>query len=173
MEIIQTLKLRFNENKNRHENTKWEEIEQLLLKNNDLLKVITKMEETSGEPDVVVIENTLYYVDFSKESPLGRRSLCYDKAALDKRKQNKPISDTFSVANTIGVELLTEEEYYYLQSIEPLDLKTSSWVLTNEEFRSKGGAKFCERRYDEVFTFHNGAESYYSSRGFRGKIKIK
>lgn len=171
-EFINTLELRFKDNMHRHNNVKWEDVVTVLNSNSELLDVVTKMELTGGNPDVVVFNDELYYVDFSKDSPHNRRSLCYDKVALDNRKNNKPLSDAISEANKIGITILNEEEYYYLQSLEDLDLKTSSWILSNDDIRVLGGAKFCEKRYKQTFTFHNGADSYYSSRGFRGKIKL-
>lgn len=172
-ELLLTLKIRFNNNMHRHPNLKWDAVEDLLLKNESHLKSIELMELTKGEPDVITFDNkTISYVDFSKETPLERRSLCYDKEALDKRKSNKPISDAVTEANKMKIALLSEKEYRYLQTFEHFDLKTSSWILTPPEIRKLGGALFCDNRYNQVFVYHNGADSYYSSRGFRGKINL-
>lgn len=131
------------------------------------------MEKTGGEPDVVEFENgKIVFVDFSAESPKGRRSFCYDQAALNSRKENKPKNSALKAAQEIGIELLDEVQYRKLQQIEKLDLKTSSWIKTPEDIRKLGGALFCDRRYDAVFTYHNGAESYYAARGFRGFIEL-
>lgn len=131
------------------------------------------MEKTGGEPDVVEFENgKIVFVDFSAESPKGRRSFCYDQAALNSRKENKPKNSALKAAQEIGIELLDEVQYRKLQQIEKLDLKTSSWIKTPEDIRKLGGALFCDRRYDAVFTYHNGVESYYAARGFRGFIEL-
>lgn len=171
-ELLPILEKRFDLNMHRHQEVRWSDIEDILVFNNILLNIVARMENSGGEPDVVSFNSELYYVDFSKESPSERRSLCYDDIALESRKQHKPRSSALAVASAIGITLLTEDEYYQLQLIEDLDLKTSSWILTDEKFRNLGGAKFCEKRYKETFTFHNGADSYYASRGFRGKIKL-
>jgi hypothetical protein len=133
------------------------------------------MEATGGEPDVVELDGksgSITFVDCSKESPAGRRSLCYDDVALNARKQNKPKGSAIGLAKEMGVELLNEEQYRKLQTFDDFDLKTSSWIITPDKIREMGGALFCDRRYDHVFTYHNGAESYYAARGFRGFLKI-
>ncbi len=170
MELIQVLKERFEKNEHRHPRLKWETIEQKL--DETALKKIEQMEKTDGQPDLIVFQDKLLYVDFSKESPAERRSLCYDKEALDKRKENKPQDSAVNFANSMGVTLLTEEEYYYMQQLEDFDLKTSSWVETPEEIRKQGGALFCNKKYGRSFTGFNGADSYYAARGFRAKVEL-
>lgn len=170
--LLEVLEERFNNNMHRHPNIQWDNISVNIRKNPELLDTVFNMEETGGQPDVFTINGETYFIDFSKESPIERRSLCYDKEALDKRKNNKPRNNALTIADKLGVTILNEEEYRMIQTVEDLDLKTSSWILTPKDFRSRGGAKFCEKRYNEIFTYHNGADSYYSSRGFRGKIKI-
>jgi hypothetical protein len=135
---------------------------------------LAQMENTGGEPDVSNLHDgeQIVFVDFSKESPSGRRSLCYDEEALENRKANKPKNSALGLAREMGIELLTEEEYRKIQELEAFDLKTSTWVKTPEKIRKLGGAIFCDRRYDTVFTYHNGADSYYASRGFRGKLSV-
>lgn len=171
MEILKTLEDRFNNNLHRHENVKWEEILTLIKENT--IKTLEKMEESSGEPDVFVLNSGVYYIDSSKESPKDRRSLCYDKEARINRKKAPPKSSVEEFAAKLGVELLDENMYIELQKIEDFDLKTSSWLKTEEELRKLGGAVFGDKRYNRTFIYHNGADSYYSSRGFRGFIKIK
>ena len=172
MNIADIVKNRFIANMHRHLELDWLEVEQKL--SSKILDVLRSMEETGGEPDVVKLSNedSWYFVDCSKESPLGRRSMCYDKVAMDSRKNHKPNGNVIELAQAIGAELLTENDYETLQSLEKFDLKSSSWVYTPDSIRKLGGALFCDRRYDTVFTYHNGAESYYSARGFRLKIKI-
>lgn len=170
-ELLNILEQRYKDNMHRHQSLTWEMILPLL--NDSKLEVIYKMENTGGSPDVVSLGDELYFVDFTLESPIGRRSLCYDIEALNKRKANKPQGDAITMASDIGITILNEQEYYYIQQLENLDLKSSSWILTEANFRKLGGAKFCEKRYNETFTFHNGADSYYAARGFRGKLKIK
>lgn len=174
-ELIGILKDRFTKNTDRHKVIKWPEVEAKLEANKENLSSLYKMEKTGGEPDVVGYDKKTgeyIFYDCSEESPAGRRSLCYDRAALDSRKTNKPAGNVIDAAAAIGIELLTEEEYRELQKPGSFDLKTSSWIKTPERIRKLGGALFCDRRYDTVFTYHNGAESYYAARGFRGKLKI-
>ena len=173
--ILEILKNRFFQNMTRHPDLGWEIVEARLNENKDVLKVLRLMEESGGEPDTIGIDETsgkLIFCDCSSESPAGRRSLCYDDEALQKRKKNPPKGSAVHQAKEMGVSLLTEELYRRLQELGPFDLKTSSWIATPDEIRSKGGALFCERRYDAVFTFHNGADSYYSVRGWRGYITL-
>lgn len=174
-ELIGILNNRFAKNSNRHKGIEWSEVEAKLEANKKNLSSLYKMEGTGGEPDVVDYDKkTSEYIfyDCSEESPIGRRSLCYDRVALDSRKNNKPKNNVIDMAAAIGIELLTEEEYRELQKLGMFDLKTSSWVKTPSNIRELGGALFCDRRYDAVFTYHNGAESYYAARGFRGKLRI-
>lgn len=173
--MLEILKNRFNENMDRHPNLKWEYVESRLKDNAVALKALRNMEESGGEPDTTGFDDDgekLIFCDCSKESPTDRRSLCYDDEALQKRKKNPPTGSAVQLAKEMGVELLTEELYYRLQQLGEFDLKTSSWIYAPEPIRKKGGALFCERRYGRVFTFHNGADSYYSSRGFRGFICV-
>ena len=170
-ELLRVLEVRFMKNMHRHENTEWNTIMDLL--NEEILKTIQKMEETGGEPDFVMLNNELIFVDFSKESPKGRRSLCYDKTARVNRKKFPPLSSAMEMAKDINIELLDETMYFSLQKIEPFDLKTSSWVKTNIEVRDLKGALFANNRYERVFVYHNGADSYYKDRGFRGFIRLK
>lgn len=166
------LKDRFDNNMNRHPNTNWDEIWNKVEGNAKILWSLNQMEITGGEPDVVELNGELAFVDCSAESPVGRRSLCYDDDALQSRKTNVPMDSAMNMAATIGVEVLNESEYRELQNYAEFDRKTSSWIATPDELRALGGALFCDRRYNRVFTYHNGAESYYSARGFRGKLKI-
>lgn len=167
-ELIVILRNRFTENMHRHPTMKWENIEEKILNQPEKLFSLLAMEQTGGEPDIVGGE--IVFIDCSTESPEGRRSYCYDREALDNRKKNKPKNDVLTVASKIGIELLTEEEYRHLQSFGEFDLKTSSWIKTPSKIRKLNGALFCDRRYDTVFVYHNGADSYYASRGFRGKL---
>ena len=181
-ELFKTLKARFEKNMNRHKGIEWNKVETKLKKNADKLWSLNEMEKTGGEPDVVGQDRKTgeyIFYDYSAESPDGRRSLCYDAEALASRKENKPKDSAVNIANSMGVELLTEEQYRELQKLgDPIspagefDLKTSSWVKTPSEIRKLGGAIFCDRRYDKVFTYHNGAESYYAARGFRCVLKV-
>lgn len=164
------LKQRFEEHMNRHPNLIWEDVEQRLTA--QIRKVIANMEATGGEPDVVVFKDKIAYVDCCKESPKERRSLCFDEEARRKRKKNPPKSSVQEEAESIGIQLLSIQDYQDLQSLEEFDLKTSSWVATPDSIREKGGAVFMEKRYGTVFLYHNGADSYYASRGFRGYIEI-
>jgi Protein of unknown function (DUF4256) len=174
-ELFTTLKTRFEKNKDRHKGLVWANIEAKLEANTEKLWSLSIMEETGGEPDVVVYdEKTGEYVfyDCSIESPKGRRSLCYDREAWESRKEFKPADNAVDMATAMGVEILTEEEYRALQQLGNFDMKTSSWVKTPSNIRKLGGAVFCDRRYDTVFLYHNGAESYYAARGFRGLLKV-
>ena len=174
-ELLKALKTRFEKNTNRHEGLQWAEIQAKLESNTEKLWALSEMERTGGEPDVVNYDNTtgeyLFY-DCSAESPAGRRNVCYDQEALESRKQYKPSNSALNMAATMGVEILTEEEYRELQNLGEFDLKTSSWVKTPNDIRKLGGAIFCDRRYDNVFVYHNSVESYYAARGFRGLLVI-
>ena len=174
-ELLRTLKARFEKNMNRHKGLEWAGVQAKLEANPEKLWSLDEMEKTGGEPDVVSHnKKTGEYVfyDCSAESPKGRRSLCYDREALDSRKEHKPENNAIELAASIGIELLTEEQYRELQKLGKFDLKTSSWVMTPPAIRKLGGALFCDRRYDTVFVYHNGAESYYAARGFRGSLKV-
>lgn len=171
--IIQTLKERFENHPERHDGISWVQIESRLTP--EALAVLTKMEKSGGEPDVIGYhaERGVYlYCDTSKESPPGRRSLCYDRTAWEARKANKPVSDAHTVAAEIGVRITTVEEYRLLQQTGDYDLKSSSWIETPEKIRALGGGLFGDKRYDTVFIYHNGVESYYAARGFRGILEI-
>ncbi|KFC21553.1 DUF4256 domain-containing protein [Chryseobacterium sp. FH1] len=174
-ELIDILKTRFEKNSVRHENINWEDVQKKLESNPDKLLSINEMERTEGEPDVVGYDkktDEYLFFDCSAESPKGRRSLCYDRKALNSRKENKPANSAIDLSNEIGIEILDEAQYRHLQSLGNFDLKTSSWVKTPEDIRKLGGAVFCDKRYNTVFLYHNGAESYYSARGFRGFLKV-
>jgi hypothetical protein len=174
-ELIRTLKVRFEKNMNRHAGLECANVYSRLEANREKLWSLNEMERTGGEPDVVGrVETTDEYIfqDCSAESPKGRRSICYDREALDLRKEHKPENNAIELAASMGIELLTEEQYRELQKLENFDTKTSSWVKTPAEIRKLGGALFCDRRYNQVFVYHNGAESYYGVRGFRGSIRI-
>lgn len=174
-DILKILKERFGKNKNRHKDLVWEEIQIKLEKHPDKLWSISEMERTEGEPDVIGFDKSsgrFLFADCSPESPKGRRSICYDKAALEARKEHKPKNSAMEMAKDLGIEILNETEYRDLQELGEFDLKTSSWVLTPDDIRKKGGAIFCDRRYGKVFTYHNGADSYYAARGFRGILKV-
>ena len=174
-ELLSILKTLFDKNINRHKDIKWDKVLAKLEKNSEKLWSLNEMERTGGEPDVVGYEkktDAYIFYDCFTESPADRRSLCYDHAALDARKENKPKDNAVDVATSMGIELLTEEQYRELQKIGEFDLKTSSWVKTPDKIRKLGGAIFCDRRYDTVFVYHNGAESYYAARGFRGSLKV-
>lgn len=173
--LLESIENRFKNNMHRHKNIDWNEVKEKIKKDTIILSTLIKMENSGGEPDIVTFtsdRSTLHFIDCAKESPIGRRSLCYDKKAFLQRKKNKPSNDAISLAKDIGVEILTEDEYYKLQSLENFDTKTSSWVKTPTSIRELGGAIFCDNRYGRVFTYHNGADSYYASRGFRGKISF-
>ena len=173
--LLSVLKTRFEKNMNRHKGLDWAEVQEKLVKSSEKLWSLSVMEETGGEPDVVGYDKKTgeyIFYDCSAESPKDRRSLCYDHEALEKRKENKPEDSAVSMAAEMGIELLTEVEYRELQQLGNFDLKTSSWVKTPAEIRKLGGAVFCDRRYNTVFLYHNGAESYYAARGFRGSLRV-
>ena len=174
-ELLKTLKTRFEKNRDRHKDMEWTKVQAKLEANGEKLWSLCIMEETGGEPDVVghekMTDQYIFY-DGSAESPKGRRSLCYDLEALESRKEHKPKDNAVDMADAMGIELLTEEEYQSLQKLGNFDTKTSSWIKTPSEIRKRGGAIFCDLRYDHVFVYHNGAESYYSARGFRGVIRV-
>ena len=173
-QILATLKSRFEKNLHRHKGLKWPAIEAKLEAAPEKLWTLNELEKTGGEPDVVALDkSTGEYVlfDCSAESPKGRRSFCYDRAAWQSRKEAKPKNNAIDAAAAIGGDILTEAQYRELQQIEPIDTKTSSWILTPVHIRQLGGALFCDRRFDTVFTYHNGAESYYAARGFRCCLK--
>lgn len=172
---LQTLAVRFEKNMKRHKGIQWAEVLARLEADPDKLRSLQEMEATGGEPDVVRQDKKTgeyVFVDCSAESPKERRSICYDREALDGRKENKPKSCAADMAEAMGIEILTEEEYRSLQELGAFDTKTSSWVATPAKIRELGGALFCDRRYDTVFVYHNGAESYYAARGFRGSLKV-
>jgi len=174
-ELLRTLKARFEENMSRHEGTQWAKVQARLESFPERLRSLGEMDRTGGEPDVVGYDKEtgeFIFVDCSAESPVGRRSLCYDRDALESRKENKPGGCAADMAAEMGVDLLTEEQYRDLQNLGCFDSKTSSWVKTPPAVRKLGGALFCDRRYDKVFVYHNGAQSYYAARGFRGVVKI-
>lgn len=174
-ELIRVLKARFEENIDRHKGIMWDKVQTKLESNHERLWSLYEMEITGGEPDVVWydIETDEYiFFDCSVESPKGRRNLCYDLEGLESRKENKPESNAMDLAADMGIELLTEEQYFLLQTIGSFDLKTSSWLKTPADIRKLGGAIFADRRYNRVFVYHNGAQSYYGVRGFRGFLKV-
>jgi hypothetical protein len=174
-ELLRTLKTRFEKNMSRHKGLEWAQVQAKLEAHVEKLWSLHEMERTGGEPDVVGHDKKTgeyIFYDCSAENPKGRRSLCYDREALESRKENKPEDNAIDVATAIGVELLTEEQYRELQKLGNFDTKTSSWVKTPSNIRKLGGAFFCDRRYDTVFVYHNGAESYYAARGFRGSLRV-
>lgn len=174
-ELLATLKARFEAHPHRHPRLKWQDVEDRLTAQPGKLVSLLEMEESGGEPDVVGRDpKTAEWVffDCSRETPKGRTSLCYDRAGLDSRKEHKPANTAMDLAATMGIELLTEEEYLMLQELGEFDLKTSSWVKTPPEIRKLGGALYCERRYSRIFVGHNGAQSYYGVRGFRGSLRV-
>ncbi|RKD71298.1 uncharacterized protein DUF4256 [Sinobaca qinghaiensis] len=174
-ELLGALKDRFEKHRNRHEEINWEDVQAKLEADEGKLWPLYEMERTAGEPDVVGYDSKTgeyIFYDCSAESPKGRRKLCYDREALEARKKFKPENNAVDMAASMGIELLTEEQYRELQKIESVDLKTSSWVQTPAAVRKLGGALFCDRRYDTVFVYHNGADSYYTARGFRGLLKV-
>ena len=174
-ELLSTLKARFEKNMSRHKDLGWPQVQARLESNADKLRSLYEMEGTGGEPDVIGHdEKTGAYIfcDCSAESPRGRRSLCYDRAALDGRKENKPKGNAIDMAAAMGIDLLSEEQYRELQKLGNFDTKTSSWVKTPSAIRKLGGALFCDRRFDTVFVYHNGAESYYAARGLRGRLRV-
>ena len=174
-ELLKILKTRFDKNMSRHKGIDWAKVEAKLKAKSDKLWSLNEMEKTGGEPDVIGQDKKTgeyIFYDCSEESPKGRRSLCYDREALNSRKEFKPKDSAVDMAETIGIELLTEDEYRGLQQLGKFDLKTSSWIKTPANIRKLGGGLFCDRRYDTVFLYHNGAESYYAARGFRGVLKV-
>jgi len=174
-ELLKTLKARFEKNSMRHKNLEWAKVEAKLEANPEKLWSLNEMELTGGEPDVVGYDketDQFIFYDCSAESPKDRRSLCYDRKALESRKEHKPKNNAIDMAALMGIELLSEEQYRELQGLGDFDTKTSSWVQTPPGIRKLGGGLFCDRRYDQVFLYHNGAESYYAARGFRGSLRI-
>jgi hypothetical protein len=174
-ELLKTLKARFEKNRSRHKGMEWAPVQTKLEAHPEKLWTLNEMEKTGGEPDVIGQDKATgeyIFYDCSAESPKGRRSLCYDGEALESRKEHKPKDSAMDMASAMGIELLTEEQYRELQKLGDFDTKTSSWVKTPSGIRNLGGALFCDRRYGTVFVYHNGAESYYGSRGFRGSIRV-
>src|SRR5689334_16098874 len=174
-ELLKTLKARFEKNMNRHKDLDWTKVQAKLETTPEKLWSLSEMERTGGEPDVVAQDKKtgeFVFYDCSAESPKDRRSVCYDREALEARKENKPKNNAIDMAADIGIELLTEAQYRELQKLGSFDLKTSSWVKTPSNIRKLGGALFCDRRYDTVFLYHNGADSYYAARGFRGSLRV-
>lgn len=175
-ELLKTVKTRFEKNMDRHKGVEWAKVQAKLEANPEKLWSLNEMEYTGGEPDVVAFESTkageYIFCDCSAESPKGRRSFCFDHEALEKRKEHKPADSAINMASEMGIDLLTEDEYRELQQFGKFDLKTSSWVQTPASVRKLGGAVFCDRRYDTVFLYHNGADSYYAARGFRGLLRV-
>ena len=174
-ELLRTLKVRFDKNMNRHKGLEWAAVQTKLKANTESLSSLYEMERTGGEPDVVGYDKKTgeyIFYDCSAESPKGRRSVCYDREALESRKEHKPADNAVDMGGAMGIELLTEEQYRGLQKLGEFDTKTSSWVKTPSGIRKLGGALFCDRRYETVFLYHNGAESYYAARGFRGSLRV-
>ena len=174
-ELLRASRARFEKNMNRHKGLEWAKVQAKLEANSEKLGSLNEMDTTGGEPDVVDYDKKTgdyIFYDCSAESPKYRRSLCYDREALESRKEHKPENSVIDMAAAMGIELLTEEQYRELQKLGNLDMKTQSWVKTPPEIRKLGGAIFCDRRYDHVFTYHNGAESYYAARGFRGWLRV-
>lgn len=174
-ELLQILGSRFESNMNRHKGFEWNKVLARLESSAEKMWSLYEMERTGGEPDIVGLDKKTgeyIFYDCSQESPKGRRSLCYDRAALDARKENKPLSNALEMAEEMGIEILSEEQYRELQKLGKFDSKTSSWVRTPASIRKLGGALFTDFRYDTVFLYHNGAESYYAARGFRGSLKV-
>jgi hypothetical protein len=174
-ELIRALKVRFEKNRNRHIGFEWVKIQAKLETNTEKLWSLNEMERTGGEPDVIGSDNMTgeyIFYDCSEESPKGRRSICYDREGLESRKEHKPENTAMDMSAAMRIELLTEDQYRELQKFGNFDLKTSSWVKTPAEIRKLGGALFCDRRYNHVFVYHNGAESYYAVRGFRGLLRV-
>ncbi|MDP4095355.1 DUF4256 domain-containing protein [Paenibacillus sp. P96] len=174
-ELLETIKARFEKNMNRHKGLEWTKVQTKLEANPEKLWSLNEMEITGGEPDVVGHDETTgeyIFYDCSAESPKGRRSVCYDREALESRKAHKPENTAVDMAAAMGIELLMEEQYRELQKLGNFDMKTSSWVNTPANIRKLGGAIFCDRRYDTVFMYHNGADSYYGARGFRGSLRV-
>jgi hypothetical protein len=174
-QLIKILKGRFEKNMARHKGIKWADVEARLQANPSKIRSLDEMELTGGEPDVVGFDKKsgeYIFYDCSEETPKGRRSICYDREALDSRKEHKPADSAMDMADSMGIKLLNEAEYRALQELGEFDLKTSSWILTPEDVRELGGALFCDRRYNKVFVYHNGASSYYAVRGFRGSLRV-
>ncbi len=174
-ELLQTLETRFGKHMNRHKGLDWNQVQTRLKKNKAKLQSLHEMEVTGGEPDVVGHDTKTgeyIFYDCSPESPKGRRSVCYDREALESRKEHKPANNAVDMAAAMGIELLTEKQYRELQKLGSFDTKTSSWVETPATIRKLGGALFCDRRYDHTFLYHNGAQSYYAARGFRGSVRV-
>lgn len=173
--IVEILEKRFNENPHRHDGLEWKNVNENLKAKPEKMQILAKMEETGGEPDVVKFDKKtgeFLFFDCSPESPKGRRSFCYDHEALEKRKENKPKDSAVKFAQSLNIEILNEEDYRFLQSLGAVDTKTSTWIETPENIRKHGGAIFGDYRYGTVFIYHNGADSYYAARGFRGKIWV-
>jgi len=174
-ELLKALKTRFEKNMNRHKGLEWAKVQVRLTANPDKLWSLHQMERTGGEPDVVSHDKKtgeFIFYDCSPESPTGRRSVCYDREGLESRKEHRPEDTAVDMATTMGIELLTEQQYRQLQTLGEFDVKTSSWVKTSAEIRKLGGALFCDRRYGQVFVYHNGAQSYYAARAFRGVLRV-
>lgn len=174
-ELLHVLKARFEKNRSRHKNIEWPAVQARLEADAGKLWSLQEMEKTGGEPDVIGYDekkDEYIFCDCAAESPKGRRSLCYDREALESRKEHRPANSAVDMAAAMGIELLTEEQYRALQQLGNFDLKTSSWVKTPADVRKLGGALFCDRRYNKVFLYHNGAESYYAARGFRGLLRV-
>ena len=174
-QLLKALRARFEKNINRHQGLAWAQVQTKLEASAEKLWSLNEMERTGGEPDVVGRDETTgeyIFYDGSAESPKGRRSLCYDREALESRKQDKPKNNALDMAAEMGIEILTEEQYRELQALGEFDTKTSSWIRTPSQIRKLGGALFCDRRYDTVFVYHNGAESYYAARAFRGSLRV-
>ena len=173
--LLKTLKARFEKNMSRHKDIEWDKVQTRLESKAEKLRSLNEMERTGGEPDVVGQDKKTgdyIFYDCSEESPKGRRSICYDREGLESRKEHKPKNSAIDMAAAMGVELLTEEQYRELQKLGEFDLKTSSWIQTPDEVRELGGALFCDRRFNMVFVYHNGAESYYAARGFRASLRV-
>jgi hypothetical protein len=174
-ELLKTLQVRFEKNMNRHKGLQWAQVQAKLEANPEKLWSLSEMERTGGEPDVVghdEVKDEYTFYDCAAETPKGRRSVCYDREALESRKKHKPENNAIDMATAMGIELLTEEQYRSLQKLENFDKKTSSWVQTPSDIRKLGGALFCDFRFGHVFVYHNGADSYYSARGFRGSLTV-
>jgi hypothetical protein len=173
--LLSILEARFKNNMHRHKGIEWEKVQKKLESNAEKMRSLNEMETTGGEPDVIGYEKKTgeyIFYDCAEETPKGRRSLCYDREGLESRKEHKPEGNAIDLAATMGIELLTEEQYRKLQELGSFDAKTSSWVKTPPAIRKLGGALFCDRRYDNVFVYHNGAQSYYAARGFRGSLRV-